>query len=100
MTKTKWEIMEALNDVDVPCGPILSMKDLYEDRSLYARDMLVKLDHPTRGEYVQVGMPINLSDSPVEHRRAPLLGEHTEEVLKWLGHSEADIAAMKQEGAV
>ena len=100
MTKTKWEVMKALNDVDVPCGPILSMKDISEDKSLYARDMLVELDHPTRGKYVQVGMPINLSDSPVEHRRAPLLGEHTEEVLKWLGHGEAEIAAMKQEGAV
>jgi formyl-CoA transferase len=76
------------------------MKDIYADESLYARDMLVKLDHPTRGEYVQVGMPINLSDSPVEHKRAPLLGEHTEEVLQWLGHSEDEIAAMKQEGAV
>lgn len=100
MTKGKMEVMAALNEVDVPCGPILSMKDIYEDQSLYAREMLVKLDHPTRGEYVQVGMPINLSDSPVEHRRAPLLGEHTDEVLKWLGHSDAEIAAMKQEGAV
>jgi formyl-CoA transferase len=100
MTKTKWEVMEALNAVDVPCGPILSMKDIYEDKSLFAREMLVELDHPTRGRYVQVGMPINLSDSPVEHKRAPLLGEHTDEVLKWLGHSEAEIAAMKQEGAV
>jgi formyl-CoA transferase len=100
MTKTKWQVMEALNEVDVPCGPILSMKDIYEDKSLYAREMLVELDHPTRGRYVQVGMPINLSDSPVEHKRAPLLGEHTDEVLKWLGHSEAEIAAMKQEGAV
>ena len=100
MTKTKMEVMAELNEVDVPCGPILSMKDIYEDKSLYARDMLVELDHPTRGKYVQVGMPINLSDSPVEHARAPLLGEHTEEVLKWLGHSEAEIASMKQEGAV
>jgi formyl-CoA transferase len=99
-TLTKMEVMAALNEVDVPCGPILSMKDIYEDESLYARDFLVRLDHPTRGEYVQVGMPINLSDSPVEHKRAPLLGEHTDEVLKWLGHSEAEIAAMKQEGAV
>src|SRR5215472_17322471 len=99
-TLTKMQVMEALNEVDVPCGPILSMKDIYEDQSLYARDMLVKLDHPTRGEYVQVGMPINLSDSPVEHRRSPLLGEHTDEILEWLGHSESDIAAMKQEGAV
>jgi formyl-CoA transferase len=99
-TKTKWEVMQALNDVDVPCGPILSMKDIYEDKALYAREMLVELDHPTRGRYVQVGMPINLGDSPVEHKRAPLLGEHTDEVLKWLGHNEAEIAAMKQEGAV
>ena len=99
-TKTKWEVMEALNEVDVPCGPILSMKDIYEDKSLYEREMLVELDHPTRGKYVQVGCPINLSDSPVEHRRAPLLGEHTDEVLQWLGFGEADIAVMKQEGAV
>ncbi len=100
MTKTKMAVMAELNEVDVPCGPILSMKDIYEDKSLYQRDMLVELDHPTRGRYVQVGMPINLSDSPVEHKRAPLLGEHTDEVLKWLGHSEADIASMRQEGAV
>ena len=100
MTKTKMEVMAALNEVDVPCGPILSMKDIYEDKSLYERDMLVELDHPTRGRYVQVGMPINLSDSPVEHKRSPLLGEHTDEVLTWLGYGEADIASMKQEGAV
>jgi formyl-CoA transferase len=100
MTKTKMDVMAELNEVDVPCGPILSMKDIYEDQSLYARDMLVELDHPTRGRYVQVGMPINLSDSPVEHARAPLLGEHTDEVLKWLGHSKAEIASMRQEGAV
>jgi formyl-CoA transferase len=100
MTKTKMAVMEALNEVDVPCGPILSMKDIYEDKSLYDRQMLVELDHPTRGPYVQVGMPINLSDSPVEHQRAPLLGEHTDEVLQWLGYGEADIASMKQEGAV
>ncbi len=100
MTKTKMAVMAELNEVDVPCGPILSMKDIYEDKSLYERDMLVELDHPTRGRYVQVGMPINLSDSPVEHKRAPLLGEHTDEVLQWLGYGENDIASMKQEGAV
>ncbi len=100
MTKTKMEVMAELNEVDVPCGPILSMKDIYEDKSMYARDMLVELDHPTRGRYVQVGMPINLSDSPVEHKRAPLLGEHTDEVLQWLGYGDNDIASMKQEGAV
>ncbi len=100
MTKTKMEVMAALNDVDVPCGPILSMKDIYEDQALYDREMLVRLDHPTRGPYVQVGMPINLGDSPVEHRRAPLLGEHTDEILGWLGYGASEIKAMHEDGSV
>jgi formyl-CoA transferase len=100
MTLTKFAVMAALNEVDVPCGPILSMKDIYEDQSLYERGYLVELDHPTRGRYVQIASPINLSDSPVEVKRSPLLGEHTDEVLSWLGYAEADIAAMRQEGAV
>src|SRR5215470_5479716 len=100
MTKTKFEVMQALNDADVPCGPILSMKDIYADRSLYERGMLVEVDHPTRGRYVQVGSPINLSDSPVEVERSPLLGEHTDEVLGWLGYDKDEIAAMHDEGAV
>jgi len=100
MTKTKFEVMAALNEVDVPCGPILSMKDIYEDSELYERGYLVPLDHPTRGRYVQVGMPIKLSDSPVEVKRSPLLGEHTDELLAWLGYDEAEIKEMHAEGAV
>src|SRR6516225_1440413 len=100
MTKTKFEIMAGLNGVDVPCGPILSMKDIYEDKSLYERGFLVDVDHPTRGRYVQVGSPIKLSDSPVEVKRSPLLGEHTDEILGWLGYGTEEIAAMHKEGAV
>src|SRR5438105_4969958 len=89
ITKTKFEVLDALNEFDIPCGPILSMKDIYEDKELYERGYLVELDHPTRGRYVQLGMPIKLSDSPAEVKRSPLLGEHTEEVLGWLGYGDA-----------
>ena len=98
--KGKFEVMRELNAVDVPCGPILSMKDIYEDRSLYERGYLVELDHPTRGRYVQLGSPINLSDSPVEVKRSPLLGEHTDEILSWLGYGSEEIRELHREGAV
>ena len=59
MTKDKFEAMEILNQYDIPCGPILSMKEIMEDKSLYATGTLVEVDHPTRGKYVTVGNPIN-----------------------------------------
>lgn len=64
MTKTKFEAMDILNKDDIPCGPILSMKEISEDKSLYATGTLVEVDHPTRGKYISVGNPIKLSDKP------------------------------------
>ncbi len=61
---------------------------------------MVELDHPTRGKYVQLGCPVNLSDSPVDIKRAPLLGEHTDEILAWLGKSPAEIQKLHAEGTV
>ncbi len=69
--------MKALSAIDVPCGPILSTKDIIEDRSLYERGFLVEVPHPERGNYVTVASPIQLSDSPVEWKGRPA-GEHTE----------------------
>jgi formyl-CoA transferase len=93
MTKTKFEAMDILNKYDIPCGPILSMKELAEDRSLRATGTVVEVDHPKRGKYLSVGNPIKLSASPTVVDRSPLLGEHTNEVLSQvLGYSEQDIA--------
>jgi formyl-CoA transferase len=100
MTKDKFEAMEILNKYDIPCGPILSMKELAEEPSLRATGTVVEVDHPKRGKYLSVGNPIKMSDSPTEVTRSPLLGEHTDEILSWLGYKPEQIKAMREEGAV
>jgi formyl-CoA transferase len=99
MTKTKFEAMDILNEFDIPCGPILSMKELAEDKSLRATGTVVEVDHPKRGKYLSVGNPIKLSASPTDVKRSPLLGEHTDEVLAdVLKYSAGEIAAIKASG--
>jgi len=101
MTKTKFEIMDLCNPLDIPVGPILSMKEIAEDEGLYATGTLVKVDHPERGEYISVGCPIKLSASPVEVERSPLLGEHTEEILRdVLKYSDEEIQTISESGAI
>ena len=100
MTKSKFEAMDILNEFDIPCGPILSMKELVEDQSLRATGTVVEVDHPARGKYLSVGNPIKLSDSPADVKRSPLLGEHTDEILAGvLGYSAEEMAAIKASGA-
>ena len=95
-TKTKFEAMEILNKYDIPCGPILSMKEIAEEPALRATGTVVEVDHPTRGKYLSVGNPIKMSDSETEVTRSPLLGEHTEEVLAQLGYSKDQIAELRE----
>ena len=101
MTKNKFEVMDICNDLDIPVGPILSMKEIAEEPSLRETGTVVEVDHPTRGKYLTVGNPIKMSDSITEVKRAPLLGEHTDEILrKELGYRENEIAEIKASGAI
>ena len=101
MTMTKMEVMATLNPLNVPCGPILSMKELAEEPSLRKTGTVVEVDHPQRGKYLTVGNPIKLSDSPSDVRRSPFLGEHTEEVLRTVvGLNDEEISAARQQGAI
>ena len=100
MTKTKFEAMAILNQYDIPCGPILSMKEIAEEPALRATGTVVEVDHPVRGKYLTVGNPIKMSDSATDVTRSPLLGEHTEEVLEQLGYSSAHIATLRAEKVI
>jgi formyl-CoA transferase len=101
MTKTKFEVMEICNPLDIPVGPILSMKEIAEDEGLRKTGTVVEVDHPERGKYLSVGCPIKMSDSPAEVTRSPLLGEHTDKILSQvLGYSAEEIATIKASGAI
>ena len=101
MTKTKFEVMDTFNPLNVPCGPILSMKELAEEPSLRKTGTIVEVDHPERGTYLTVGMPVKLSDSPAEVKRSPLLGEHTDEILtSVLGYDAAEVERIRASGAI
>src|SRR5918996_5783960 len=82
MTLDKFEVMRELNKHDVPCGPILDMRELAEEQALRATGTIVEVDHPKRGKFLTVGNPIKLSDSPTDVKRSPFLGEHTGEILR------------------
>lgn len=99
-TKTKFEAMDILNKFDIPCGPILSMKEIAAEESLRKTGTVVEVEHPKRGKYLTVGNPIKLSDSVSEVKRSPLLGEHTDEVLRQLNYSDDQIAALRAEGVI
>jgi formyl-CoA transferase len=100
-TKTKYEAMEALGKAGVPAGATLDSLEVLNDPHLKAREMIVTLQHPTRGEFTMPGSPILMSESSREYAPAPLLGQHTDEVLStWLGYDEAQIEQLRTQGIV
>ncbi|WP_338702252.1 formyl-CoA transferase [Streptomyces sp. Q6] len=100
-TLPKWTVLEQLNTHNIPCGPILSTKEIIEDPSLTANHMIVEVDHPQRGTFTTVGSPIKLSDSPVDITTSPLLGEHNEEVFVGeLGLGDEELHLLKSSGVI
>jgi len=88
--KAHW--LAAFQAAGIPCGPINAYPEVFADPQVLARDMLVELEHPTLGRMQSLGSPIKMSETPpVVERRAPLLGEHTGEVLREAGFSDEDI---------
>ena len=100
--RTTAEWVAALEQAGVPCGPINDLAQVFADPQVIARGLRVDLPHPLAGSVPQVASPIRLSETPVEYRNAPpLLGEHSEQVLReWLGMAAADVAALRARGVL
>jgi formyl-CoA transferase len=87
--------LEKLEAADIPCGPINDYAQVFADPQVIARDMVREVDHPVLGRIRALGSPIKMSETPADSsRRAPLLGEHTSEVLKEFGFADKEIAAL------
>ncbi|MEU0409768.1 formyl-CoA transferase [Streptomyces griseorubiginosus] len=100
-TLPKWQVLEQLNRHNIPCGPILSTKEIIEDRSLADNDMIVEVEHPERGAFTTVGNPLKLSDSPTTITTPPLLGQHNEEIyIGELGLSEDELPHLQAQGVI
>ena len=100
LTRPVADWVKDLQAVNVPCGPINDLADVFADAQVLARNMYQEMPHPTLGSIKQTGLPIKFSATPGGlDRHPPLLGEHNQEVLTSLGYSEGDIRGF-QEGAV
>jgi formyl-CoA transferase len=101
LDKDKYEVMETLGRAGVPAGAVMDTMELSEDPNLRAREIFVTVDHPVRGAFTMPGWPVKLSRSRVPVTPAPLLGADNEAVYgSWLGCTRAQLADLKEEGAI
>jgi formyl-CoA transferase len=98
--KTKYEAVDILREYDIPCAPVFSMKELAESPDLRKSGSIVEVDHKVRGKYLTIGSPIKFSDLEIKVKPSPVLGEHTDEVLRDLGYGKEGIARLHAAKAV
>jgi crotonobetainyl-CoA:carnitine CoA-transferase CaiB-like acyl-CoA transferase len=100
----RWErekLIAALDKAGVPCGPINSVADVFEEPQVKAREMLQHVPHPSGVDAPQIASPMRFASAPLETQSAPpLLGQHSDEVLSELGYSAAEIEALRSAGAI
>ncbi|HEU5395403.1 MAG TPA: CoA transferase, partial [Candidatus Methylomirabilis sp.] len=90
-----------LEEAGVPAGPIYTLAEVYADPHVRAREMVVEVEHPVAGRVQNIGIPVKLSETPGRIARpAPTLGQHTDEVLAWLGLEKAAISRLREAGVV
>jgi formyl-CoA transferase len=101
ISRQKHDVMKAFAGRGIVCGAVLDTSEVLSDPHLRDRGTIFDLDHPTRGRFSMVGCPVRLSDSPVEARRAPLYGEHSEETLQRVaGYTPAEAKALREKGVI
>jgi formyl-CoA transferase len=101
VTRPRAHWLELLEANDIPCGPINDYAQVFADPQVQAREMVVETEHPTLGHLRTLGSPIKLSATPADVcRRAPQLGEHTDEVLAELGFNSDEVVALRATGAI
>ena len=98
---TKFEAMEKLGAVGVPCGAVMDTKELSDDSTMRDREIFVEVDHPVRGRVLMPGWPVKMTDSHVKVTASPLLGADSSKVYaEWLGLSKVELTALKSEGVI
>jgi formyl-CoA transferase len=99
--REKREVMKAFAGRGIVCGAVLNTAEVLADPHLRERETIFDLEHPTRGRFSVIGCPVRLSDSPVAARRAPLKGEHTEDVLQNLaGYTREEIQQLREKQVI
>jgi formyl-CoA transferase len=98
--KDKHEVVEIMRKYEIPCGPVLTTKELLHDESLRANGSIVAVEHKERGTYYTVGCPPKFSGFTPTITASPLLGEHNEEVLLGLGYSKDQIASLREKKVI